>query len=453
MYSLISPAGKQARAWMNISIASRLVMSLQHSLDNLDPAINEQKFRCCWSVFILEKAFTSGPSMLQLDGIPFNSIQYPSSPPRPPGAVSSIVASPSSGNFKKSPSSDLGINAYCLQLFPIWHDVAAYLQQVRLGHTEDPWRASSTYNKLAENVYEFETGIAQMHRFRSVSFQTRSAEEFAEQKSYWIPWLLMQLTFHTSQALLNHPIYHIMIPRKPSSLLKPPSFLQHTVDQALLHSGWTVRLIRTSDELNHQISDPFVGQLVAVAATIHWIFSFASDETVAERAESDFDYCHRFVRGMADIWPHLSQSVSTPVILNTVAMAPNLLRQVNRLDVLQSLISHPRHDSIPSIKSHLLWDLLDPSSATDEPDLSPHSSIPAGQRVSMRYLVPLRESSDSRDTVHASDQSRQYDGTVFPYSTPALPDPLISDDFLEYMNIPDLSQLHVPSFLDFQGDL
>ena len=73
--------------------------------------------------------------------------------------------------------------------------------------------------------------------------------------------------------------------------------------------------------------------------------------------------------------------------------------------------------------------------------------------MSMRYLVPLRESSDSRDTVHASDQSRQYDGTVFPYSTPALPDPLISDDFLEYMNIPDLSQLHVPSFLDFQGDL
>lgn len=438
---------------MNISIASRLVMSLQHSLDNLDPAINEQKLRCCWSVFILEKAFTSGPSMLQLDGIPFNSIQYPSSPPRPPGAVSSIAASPSSGNFKKPPSSDLGINAYCLQLFPIWHDVAAYLQQVRLGHTEDPWRASSTYNKLAENIYEFETGIAQMHRFRSVSFQTRSAEEFAEQNSYWIPWLLMQLTFHTSQALLNHPIFHIMIPRKPSSLLKPPSFLQHTVEQALLHSGWTVRLIRTCDDLNHQINDPFVGQLVAVAGTVHWIFSFASDDPVAERAESDFEYCHRFVRGMADIWPQFSQSVSTPFILSTVAMATDILRQVSRLDVLQSLISHPGPDGIPSIKPHLLWDLLDPSSATDEPDLSPHSSIPAGQRVSTRYLVPLRESSDSRDTVRASDQSRHNDGTVFPYSTPALPDPLISDDFLEYMNIPDLSQLHAPLFFDFQGGL
>lgn len=428
-------------------------MSLQPSLDNLDPAINEQKSRCWWSVFILEKAFTSGPSMLQLDGIPFSSVQYPSSPPRPPGAVSSIAASPSSGNFKKSPSSDLGINAYCLQLFPIWHDVAAYLQQVRLGHTEDPWRASSTYNKLAENVYEFETGIAQMHRFRSVSFQTRSAEEFAEQKSYWIPWLLMQLTFHTSQALLNHPIFHIMIPRKPSSLLKPPSFLQHTVDQALLHSGWTVRLIRICDDLNHQISDPFVGQLVAVVATVHWIISFASDEPVAERAESDFEYCHRFVRGMADIWPQFSQSVSAPIILSTVTMVTNILHQVSRLDVLQSLISDPGHDGIPSIKSHLLWDLLDPSSATDEPDLSPHSSIPAGQRVSTRYLVPLRESSDSRDTVRVSDQSGHNDGTVFPYSTPALPGSLISDDFLEYMNIPDLSQLHAPSFFDFQGGL
>src|SRR5699024_1184957 len=98
----------------------------------------------------------------------------------------------------------------------------------------------------------------------------------------------MQLTFHTRQALLNHPMFHIMIPRKPSSLLQPASFLQHAVDLALLHSGWTVRLIRTSDVLYYQISDPFVGQLVAVAATIYWIFSFASDETVAECAESDF---------------------------------------------------------------------------------------------------------------------------------------------------------------------
>lgn len=263
----------------------------------------------------------------------------------------------------------------------------------------------------------------------------------------------MQLTFHTSQALLNHPIFHIMIPRKPSSLLKPPSFLQHTVDQALLHSGWTVRLIRICDDLNHQISDPFVGQLVAVVATVHWIISFASDEPVAERAESDFEYCHRFVRGMADIWPQFSQSVSAPIILSTVTMVTNILHQVSRLDVLQSLISDPGHDGIPSIKSHLLWDLLDPSSATDEPDLSPHSSIPAGQRVSTRYLVPLRESSDSRDTVRVSDQSGHNDGTVFPYSTPALPGSLISDDFLEYMNIPDLSQLHAPSFFDFQGGL
>lgn len=81
-----------------------------------------------------------------------------------------------------------------------------------------------------------------------------------------------------------------------------------------MHSGWTVRLVRMMEELGMRICDPFIGYQVVVTATVHWIFAFASDDTVAERACSDFERCRGLILGMVGEWPHFGQAVSTPLL-------------------------------------------------------------------------------------------------------------------------------------------
>ena len=257
---------------------------------------------------MLEKVFSPGPSILQIDAPPFVNMRLPSSPSMPPSPNNPEVL-----NTTLSPpydmSKDLGIVGYCIQLTSIWGDIAEYMRQIRLGQVEDPWLASSTYHKLTAEFYKFESTMAQVHRFKNVSFHTRSRMEIYQHMNYFTSWILLQTTFHTGHTLLNHPLFHITNPKSTSRSFRPPTFLQHVVDEALLHSGWTVRLIRTAEELGHEINDPFIVYQVISTATVHWIFSFASDDAIAERACSDFDRCRQFVGRMVGNWPQFSRAV------------------------------------------------------------------------------------------------------------------------------------------------
>ncbi|KAI9930110.1 hypothetical protein MW887_011920 [Aspergillus wentii] len=429
-------AGKQARARMNIGMASVIINLHSKHLEGLKTTSMsvDDKARCCWSVFILERAFTPGPNTLQPGHSPLVHINYPPSHPRPSDSAHTDVSSIpylTSGNA----TNDLGVNAYCLQLISIWGEIAAYLHQARLGKVEEPWLASSTYHKLAANFYEFESSLAQVHRFKNVGFQTRSYEEIARDKSYWSPWLVLQITFHAGQALLHHPIFHIATFRKNNTVFQPPTFLQHTIDQALLHSGWIARFISMCENLGYEICDPFLGRLVVVVATIHWIFSLASDETVTERARSDFNHCQRFIIGLANKWPQFSQ------LANGLENLQSPTRQAN---------GTTSHNGISSFKISLLWELLDTNSTVARLDMSPQSFAPVEQRISTQYLAPLRESPSYRDAGRFG-HSTGIPASEFPASP--LPGFLMSDDFLSHVDIPELSQLDFRPSLNFHGGL
>lgn len=314
-YLLMScTAGKQARTVMNISIASRLAKTLRSNHPETSP--NEDKARCCWSIYILEQVFTPGPNTLQTDTYPLLNTPAPPSPPKPPLPADFQTPKPQSKQTLGGSASDQGIIGYCIQLISIWGEATTYMRQIHTGQIEDAWLSTSTYHRLIAEFYKFEASLAQAHRYKTVREHLKSAAEVAQYKEYWTTWLLLQTMFHTVQALLNHPLFHIATSRKPDSsfTLRPPSFLQHVVDQALMHSGWTVRLVRMMEELGMRICDPFIGYQVVVTATVHWIFAFASDDTVAERACSDFERCHGLILGMVGEWPHFGQAVSTPLL-------------------------------------------------------------------------------------------------------------------------------------------
>lgn len=295
---------------MNIGIASRLALSPRSHLRPQGPSMttSEDQSRCFWSLFVLERAFSPGSTLLQSDSAPLANLSYPPSPPRPATVVNlsilNVSGSPTSNEFN-----DLGVSTYCLQLISIWDEVVAYSKHLRSGQAEDPWLASSTYHALVAKYCQFEASLAQMHRFRNVNFPNLSTTELSQNRYYWISWLQLQISFHGGHALLHHPAFYITSSRKFNAKYPPPSFLQQTVDQALLHSGWIVRLLRTWELLGFELNDPFLGHFIVVSATTHWIFQFANDEAVADRARADFTECQRLLFQLAKKWPKFSPVV------------------------------------------------------------------------------------------------------------------------------------------------
>jgi hypothetical protein len=53
-----------------------------------------------------------------------------------------------------------------------------------------------------------------------------------------------------------------------------------------------------------------VGHLVAVAATVPWLFQRAIDQKIAHRAKDDFTWCKEFLEALSTTWPHIRHKVS-----------------------------------------------------------------------------------------------------------------------------------------------
>ncbi|PLB53074.1 hypothetical protein P170DRAFT_507782 [Aspergillus steynii IBT 23096] len=431
-------AGRRSRMWMNIGVASRLVSSPQsHQRSPVAiTATTEDKTRCFWSVFVLERAFTPGPNLLQSDTFPLVNSTYPPSPPRP-ASVADLGSSSAPGFPASSATSDLGVSTYCLQLTSIWGEVVAYSRRLRSEQVEDPWLASSTYHVLVAKYCQFEASLAQIHRFRNVGFQSLSTNELSENKYYWMAWLQLQISFHGGHALLHHPVFYITNSRKFNTNYPPPSFLQKAVDQALLHSGWIVRLFRTWEFLGFELNDPFLGHFIVVSATIHWIFQFANDTTVADRARSDFGECQRLLLNLSSRWPQFS------LVVNGLEFLQSLARQFHETTGNQG---------IPSFKQSLLWDLLDSDIPSTGFDAASYSVTPSGQRIETQHLAPLHEPSSVPDREYPNDMigSAGYQTLQSPIFFPSS---TLNNDLFSDIDLSIFSRLKAQSNFNLHGVL
>ena len=310
---------------MNIAIASRLARELalnSNAASQRTPATptrRDDEARCFWTVFILETAFTKDPTRLLDKSLLKHAPKIPSFGPPPPLSDFNLPNHASS-SIDSDNAQGSGIFSYCTDLLSIWGKTMEYRESMRLGQSKDAWMATSTYSDLVEQIYKFEISLPQIHRFKVLGLSSRSPGDIAQDKEYWASWLLLQTTFHTTHALLNHPIFHVLEYERSEdkrSNFRPPSFVQNTIDQAILHAGWTSKLVSLANDLNIEINDPVIGHQVIVCATVHWIFSFASNAAVAERAISDFGKCHRFIAQIASCWPQFKKKVLFihPVIL------------------------------------------------------------------------------------------------------------------------------------------
>lgn len=82
----------------------------------------------------------------------------------------------------------------------------------------------------------------------------------------------------------------------------PPSFLQKSYKSSLIHSRWVIRLIEEMEDAGLMLYDPFIGYLVAIAATIQLEHTVSKHSDVAAAAKLSVKGAIRYLRKLSGYW-------------------------------------------------------------------------------------------------------------------------------------------------------
>ncbi|KAM0345061.1 hypothetical protein ACHAPU_006947 [Fusarium lateritium] len=373
-------ACKPGRAWMSIGTLSRLEalrqLSQPPSVDTSSD--HEASLTCHWTVFLLEQAFMPQERTAVHD---LNDPEYPASASRPPSLPPISDGEYPPDLFSEDGVEDLGITAYYIKILGIWGHLSSYMHQIRIGKADVAWSPGSIHYTLCADLYEYESRTPHSHLLRNVHFTKRPSAEILEAREYWIPWVLQQVTSHAITAILNHPFIHLVAMRDGSRGLQSRPFLQQTVDLALYHSAWVFKFLKFCDEQGLKIHDPLVGHLVAVVATIPWLFQRAIDPKVALKAKDDLDWCKGFLERLSVTWPHITRKLK--ILQRLESIAANSPADPNLKGI--SIRFHPP----------LFWALVDPKISQITPSISDNRGSNSFQdatiRISTHYIQPLVE--------------------------------------------------------------
>ena len=90
----------------------------------------------------------------------------------------------------------------------------------------------------------------------------------------------------------------------------PPSFLQKSYKSSLIHSRWVIRLIEEMEDAGLMLYDPFIGYLVALAATIQLEHTVSKHSDVAAAAKLSVKGAIRYLRKSSKYWRSTENLVS-----------------------------------------------------------------------------------------------------------------------------------------------
>jgi hypothetical protein len=114
---------------------------------------------------------------------------------------------------------------------------------------------------------------------------------------------LIALTIHR-----HHP-FIMFIKMQPLIRKVPPSFLQKSYKSSLIHSRWIIRLIDEMDQAGLMLYDPFIGYLIAIAATIQLEHTVSKHSDVSAAATLSFKGALRYLRKLCKYWKSIENLV------------------------------------------------------------------------------------------------------------------------------------------------
>ncbi|KAM0344176.1 hypothetical protein ACHAPU_007898 [Fusarium lateritium] len=380
-------AGKSSRAWMMIGMAAKLeALRLSESRGSKSSRSDDAISRCHWSISILENTFS--PHCCTLAEVS-HAPNYPKSVPRPAPLYSSHgmrsycadLTDDYEGNVH-----DVGIVATCVGYVSVWGSIISYLRDIRNGANEYPWLANSRHNQLTVKLYELENITSHIHLIRNAPFPDQPIEGLNENRKYWAPWVLFQIMMHATQAVLNNPFVQLVALRRAGRKFQPRSFLQNTVDQALFHAEWVCRLVQMCADRQFEVNDPLVGQAVAGCVSILWIFQFARDRKVSDKAKENLVICETFLGHLSCKWPHIAEKAE---ILRTLNIKVAKKQQTPQDESANATIQ---------FEPDMMWELLDPAmSGVDWAGLcnsAGEQAASATMRVATKFVHPISDDQD-----------------------------------------------------------
>ena len=185
----------------------------------------------------------------------------------------------------------------------VWSRVRTYVSDCAQNKLKEPWRYDSMYAMILSDLTEVENKLSQCHRYDSVKFYARTAEDVLLNRDYWGPWLKLQFTYHCILTMLNHPFLYIVASQHYPNLAIPNAFWRRSSELALLHATWIVRIIDMVSEKKVCLIDPFFGHAAAVAATVHLYYCRAADPRLKFKSKIDLAKCRRFLEGFVSFSP------------------------------------------------------------------------------------------------------------------------------------------------------
>lgn len=204
---------------------------------------------------------------------------------------------------------DIGINGTSVYTSELWAMASNYAASHVGVDAHPPWSPNSDYTMINFRHCEHESLMPLRFRLHASRFQDHPPAELQAHRDYWSPWLFFQLVWHAVPCLANHPFLLSMRLRNFRRTM-PQSFLRNSFEQLTFHSGWVVHFLELIEAKNFEVSDPIIGQCVAIVATIYLQHSFVEDEAFNRKAQTGFEKCLRFLRNMSHRWPHINRQVS-----------------------------------------------------------------------------------------------------------------------------------------------
>ncbi|EED19234.1 conserved hypothetical protein [Talaromyces stipitatus ATCC 10500] len=300
-------AGNTTRAGANLKLASYLLESLKPNCTefpkNLENTRDETEL-CHWSIHILCNLLDD-PSQLSVTA-PGN--QPYGAPLRPQERFFMPGPNHRADRGLSEPKGDHGLLACVIRLSDVWKLARIYASTRVDQESAPPWSPQSDYSIITFSHTEIESQTPLKYRLHASRFPDTSPADILEKRAYWGPWLFIQLVWHAIPCILNHP-FLLSMRLKNFRHTMPQSFLRNSFEQITLHTGWILYFVDLLETKQYEVSDPTLGQCVAVVATIYLQHSFVDELSFREKAQAGFEKCMRFLRRMALRWPHIERQV------------------------------------------------------------------------------------------------------------------------------------------------
>ena len=283
-----------------ISRSAKLDVFARHGSADMK---TEEHVRAIWSIVMLQYLSGSfGSTMISVDVALLR---------HPPSDASNALAliNKQNGSDSQEGEHDLGVVAYAIQMSEVWYTVRQYVHHRGKQDRHPPWSGKSIYSSIMFRQMELESQMPHRHRFTPSGFGEHAISVLSTNRHYWAPWLYLQIIYHAIVCTLNHPLLLSTHLRRFRVNQVPELFLQHTADLIKSHTDWIVHLLEIAKKKQFQFSDPFLGQCIAIVATIFMQQSYTEDQEARLDKRAKFSLCLQFVQDLGTHWSHVNQMV------------------------------------------------------------------------------------------------------------------------------------------------